>query len=144
MLQSIANLIKESEASQVQLNISVLGDELHVILNTKLGEMPKNASKDLIKLRQALSSPLSLKGEIGSVDVQFTDVLSQFIESYSETVVQYNNLLDVKSKHESNKKASKKQTTPTSEAVNQGSNTEAVNCEEPQTTDFLDNEPESL
>lgn len=144
MLQSIANLIKESEASQVQLNISVLGDELHVILNTKLGDMPKNASKDLIKLRQALSSPLSLKGEIGSVDVQFTDVLSQFIESYSETVVQYNNLLDVKSKHESNKKASKKQTTPTSEAVNQSSNTETVNCEEPQTTDFLDNEPESL
>ena len=144
MLQSIANQIKESEASQVQLNISVLGDELHVILNTKLGDMPKNASKDLIKLRQALSSPLSLKGEIGSVDVQFTDVLSQFIESYSETVVQYNNLLDVKSKHESNKKASKKQTTATSEAINHGSNTETVNCEEPQTIDFLDNEPESL
>lgn len=114
MIEAIARLIKESGASQVQLNISVNDQGAHIVLNTKLGDIPANANKDIITLRNALSRPLAVAGDVGELDVTFTQQLEQYIDTIAPAAATLSNLNDVKgaveaaSKSQPANKASKK------------------------------------
>lgn len=96
MIEAIARLIKESGASQVQLNISVNDQGAHIVLNTKLGDIPANANKDIITLRNALSRPLAVAGVVGELDVTFTQQLEQYIDTIAPAAATLSNLNDVK------------------------------------------------
>lgn len=86
MIETIAKLLNQSGASRA--NISVMIDsnddnKVNVIINTfmppaKSGKNVKDENADIIKLRHALSAPLSISGDIGVVDVSIEQELTQF------------------------------------------------------------------
>ena len=96
MIEAIARLIQESGASQVQLNITTNEHGAQIVLNTKLGDMPANATTQVMALRSALSRPLAVGGEIGELDVTFTQQLDQYIDSVAPVAATFSNLNDVK------------------------------------------------
>ncbi|MGO3786273.1 MAG: hypothetical protein ACTJFX_08620 [Pseudoalteromonas prydzensis] len=115
MIEAIARLIQESGASQVQLNITTNEHGAQIVLNTKLGDMPANATTQVMALRSALSRPLAVGGEIGELDVTFTQQLDQYIDSVAPVAATFSNLNDVKGAVEAvQKKPTKAKTKPAS------------------------------
>lgn len=109
MIQSIANLMQQAGAKQVQLSIKLTDNGAQVVLNTqlypsnspelegaieKLNERDKSAQ---LRLRTALSKPLIAKGDIGELDVNFADYITQYTDSFVSAAASYNSLVDVKS-----------------------------------------------
>ena len=109
MIESISNLMKQAGAKQVQLTLKLTENGAQVVLNTqlhpanspelesaieKLNERDKSAQ---LRLRTALSKPLVAKGDIGELDIKFTDYITQYTESFVSAAASYNSLIDTKS-----------------------------------------------
>jgi hypothetical protein len=118
MIEQAARILREANASQMQLNIRIDGDKVTVIANTMLNPTSKDESAEALKLRAALTQPIVISGDIGEVDVSITDALIQYTDTYINGANAHSNLLDVKVKTEkatkTASKSSPKKSTPDS------------------------------
>ena len=158
MIEAIAKLLKDSglEAAQINVHLNTVTDTVEIVLNTPFRGLDKTLSEDAIALRQALSTPLILSGDVGNVDVEFNDALVRFTDAVTPSAQGFNNLVDVAVKHESVKstadkantekpvtgKKSQKDTTvkESTDTQNQGN----TGVSSPSTSDFYDDEVDSL
>lgn len=160
MIDAIANLINQAGASQVQLTIRTDGNNnVSVVVNTSISPMQPAESKQAQNLRAALSQPLVISGDIGEVDVSFTEALINFTETFVVGSIAHNNLVNAKSVIESatkkvtgNKKtASKSQSAKpssplasTSKSVSNTTSVVSETSELPNSATFLSGDADSL
>lgn len=149
MIESICRLIQESGAEQVQINIKMTPNGAQVVLNTKLGANVSIDDEKALALRSALSRPLVLSGDIGNLDVSFTECLDQYIDSYVPAVGTLNSVLNVKAALESatvstNPKAAPKAATKTAATTKPTQPASAVSVKEPVAIEFNEDEADSL
>lgn len=97
MLDAIIKLIEESGAGHVNLRVSVSGEDATVIVNTTLKPLARldGLSQQFIDLREALSTPLVLKGNKAQMDIDAGNAILSLTETVSDSVKEHNNLAEV-------------------------------------------------
>lgn len=87
MIETISKLLNQIGANKVAMTIQTDdANNVTIVMNTFMppGIDKKNVSEDVIKLRHALSAPLIIHGNIGEVDVNFTEQLTQYVYGYEK------------------------------------------------------------
>lgn len=133
MIESLSNLINESGAQQINIIVRTDNNEnVTVILNTILQATEKGETEQALKLRAALSQPIIVKGNIGDVDVEITQALSQYTDTYVDGAQKHLSILDVKSNIE---QASKSVKTKTTKAANKPDESHEIEVDDVSSTE---------
>ena len=157
MIEQLVRTIKEANAQHIQLIIRPDGDNnATVIVNTVLQPTSKSESSEALKLRAALATPIVLSGDIGELDVEFTQEFTQFSDTFVGAAQTHSSMLDTKAKIEQaqknaqTKQAKKSQsssqaaiTAPTVEPEKTSTDSSSNNNHVKQ-TDFESDQAESL
>ncbi|GAA5138624.1 hypothetical protein [Thalassotalea piscium] len=147
MIETIAHLLKDANAKQMQLTIRIndSGDAT-IIANTILNPPSTSESAKALQLRGALSSPILVTGDIGQLDVEFSQSLTQYADTFVSAVNHHSTLIDAKAVIEKAQKetysTNQRSTTNKAEAKKEQVNEKTIST--PDISQFESDEADSL
>jgi hypothetical protein len=93
MIEQLATLLQNSNATQAQLNIRVDANGLtSVVLNVSQAPATGTENKEALALRALLMRPIVITGDKGAVDVEMVEELTRYSETYIEDANRLNSL----------------------------------------------------